>query len=123
MRSGVSEGRSDVRVLKVLLFVTVFAGILTSLSLEISVSPSLVLSTVVLYSIYYIIVKYIQQKVVMCQQGRIEDGRKEELRPVLYGGQGARRGRRAVDAALGARALDGTQAVQGSSGGAARDRN
>ena len=51
------EGRSDVRVLKVLLFVTVFASILTSLSLEISVSPSLVLSTVVLYSIYYIIVK------------------------------------------------------------------
>jgi hypothetical protein len=45
-----------------LLFVTVFAGILTSLSLEISVSPSLVLSTVVLYSIYYIIVKYIEQK-------------------------------------------------------------
>src|SRR5919107_1022412 len=123
MRSGVSEGRSDMRVLKVSLFVTVFAGMLTSLSLEISVSPSLVLSTVVLYSIYYIIVKYIQQKVVMCQEGRIEDGREEELRAVLHGGQGARCGWGAVDAALGARALDGTQAVQGSSGGAAWHRN
>src|SRR5215208_2520866 len=123
MRSGVSEGRSDVRVLKVLLFVTVFAGILTSLSLEISVSPSLVLSTVVLYSVYYIIVKYIRQKVVMCQEGWSEDGREEELRPVLYGGQGARCGWGAVDAALGARALDGTQAVQGSPGGAAWHRN
>src|SRR5215208_6140095 len=123
MRSGVSEGRSDVRVLKVLLFVTVFAGILTSLSLEISVSPSLVLSTVVLYSIYYIIVKYIEQKVVMCQEGRIEDGREEELRSVLHGGQGARCGWRAVDAALGARALDWAQAVQGSPRGATWDRN
>src|SRR5919112_1083567 len=123
MRSWVSEGRSDVSVLKVLLFVTVFAGILTSLSLQISVSPSLVLSTVVLYSIYYIIVKYIQQKVVMCQEGRIEDGRKEELRPVLYGGQGARCGWRAVDALVGARALDWAQTVQRSPGGAAWHRN
>src|SRR5919112_5775772 len=123
MRSGVSEGRSKPRVVEVLLFVTVFAGILTSFSLEISASPSLVLSTLVLYSIYYIIVKYMQQKVVMCREGRIDDGREEELRPVLHGGQGARRGRRAVDAALGARALDGTQAVQGSSGGAAWHRN
>src|SRR5687768_14572431 len=123
MRSGVSEGRSDVRVLKVLLFVTVFAGILTSLSLEISESPSLVLSTVVLYSIYYIIVKCIQQKVVMRQEGQVEDGRKEELRAVLHGGQGARCGWGAVDAALGARALDWAQAVQRSPGGAAWHRN
>src|SRR5919107_3095469 len=123
MRSGVSDGRSDVRVLKVLLFVPLFAGILTSLSLEISVSPSLVLSTVVLYSIYYIIVKCTQQKVVMCPEGRIEDGREEELRAVLHCCQGARCGGSAVDAALGARALDGTQAVQGSFGGAAWHRN
>src|ERR687889_2157287 len=123
MRSGVSDGRPGSRVVEVLLFIIVFAGMSTSLSLWISMARSLVFVTIVLYTIYYIIVKCIQQIVVMCQEGRIEDGREEELRAVLYGGQGARCGWRAVDAALGARALDGTQAVQGSSGGAARDRN
>src|SRR5215218_3768557 len=123
MRSGVSEGRSKLRVVEVLLFVTVFAGISASLSLEISLGSSLESGTPIIYTIYYIIVKYIQQKVVMCQEGQVEDGREEELRAVLHGGQGARCGWGAVDAALGARALDGTQAVQGSSGGAAWHRN
>src|SRR5215218_375145 len=103
MRSRVSEGRSKLRVVEVLLFVTVFAGISASLSLEISLVRSLELGTPIIYTIYYIIVKYIQQKVVMCQEGQVEDGREEELRAVLHGGQGARCVWRAVDAALGAR--------------------
>src|SRR5918995_277652 len=123
MRSGVSEGRPGSRVVEVLLFIIVLAGMSTSLSLWISMACSLVFVTIVLYTIYYTIIKYIQQKVVICQEGRIEDGREEELQPVLYGGQGARCGWGALDAALGARALDGTQAVQGSSGGAAWHRN
>src|SRR5215213_6660321 len=60
-------------------------------------------------------------------EGRDADGReaerKEELRPVLHSGQGARRGRGEVDAIVGVRALDGAQAVQGSSGGIAGDRD
>src|SRR5215218_3265499 len=127
MRSGVSEGRPGSRVVEVLLFIMlfiiVFAGMSTSLSLWISMARSLVFVTIVLYTIYYIIVKYIQQKEEMCQEERIEDGREEKLRPVLYGGQGARCGWGAVDAAPGARALDWAQAVQGSSGGAAWHRN
>src|SRR5215217_8324229 len=127
MRSGVSEGRPVSRVVEVLLFILLFiivlAGMSTSLSLWISMARSLVFVTIVLYSIYYIIVKYIEQKVVMCQEGRIEDGREEELRAVLHDGQGARCGWRAVDAALGARALDWAQAVQRSPGGAAWHRN
>ena len=39
-------------------------------------SPSLVLGTVVLYTIYYIIVKYIQQKVVMCKKDGSKMGEK-----------------------------------------------
>jgi hypothetical protein len=61
MRSGVSEGRSGPRSFEILLFVTVVTGISSSLSLEIS----LAFGTVALYSIYYIIVKYMQQKVVI----------------------------------------------------------
>src|SRR5215218_7587235 len=125
MRSRVSEGRSKPRVVEVLLFVTVFAGISASLSLEISLARSLELGTPIIYTIYYIIVKYIEQKVVLrsIKKGQVEDGREEELRPVLYGGQGARCGWRAVDAALGARALDWAQAIQRSPGGAAWHRN
>src|SRR5919112_3877425 len=123
MRSGVSEGRPGSRVVEVLLFIIVFAGMSTSLSLWISMARSLVFVTIVLYTIYYIIVKCIQQIVVMCQEGRIEDGRKEELRAVLYGGQGARCGWGAVDALVGARALDWAQTVQRSPGGAAWHRN
>jgi hypothetical protein len=43
-------------------FVIVFAGILSPLSLWISLGRSLELGTPVIYTIYYIIVKYIQRK-------------------------------------------------------------
>jgi hypothetical protein len=56
-------------------------------------------------------------------KGRELDGREEELRPVLHGCQGARRGWGAVDAALGTRAFDGPQALQGPFGGVAWDRD
>src|SRR5215203_3617838 len=128
MRSGVSGGRSEPRVVKVLLFVIVFAGIPSPLPLRVSMVRSLELRTPVIYTNYYIIVKYIEREMVAnVGEGRAEDGReaerKEELRPVLHGSEGARRGGGAVDAIVGARALDGTQAVQGSSGGIAGDRN
>src|SRR5829696_10084114 len=127
MRSGVSEGRSEPRVVKVLLFVIVFAGIPSPLPLRVSMVRSLESGTPVIYTIYYIIVKYIERETVAnVGEGRAEDGReagrKEELRPVLHGGQGARRGGGAVDAVVGARALYRTEAVQGSSRGFAGDR-
>src|SRR5215213_7024870 len=114
MRSGVSEGRSGARVVEILPFVMVFAGIPVPLSLLISPSRrsrTLELSTPIIYTIYYIIVKYIRRKAANRGEGRAEDGREEELRPVLHGGQSARRGGRAVDAALSTRALDGAQAI------------
>src|SRR5215217_4686113 len=70
MRSGVSEGRSGPCVIKVSLFVTVFAGISDSLFQLVS----LALGTIVIYTIYYIIVKYTQQKVVTRSRRRTDLG-------------------------------------------------
>src|SRR5829696_20956 len=127
MSSGVSAGRSEPRVVKVLPFVIVFAGMPSPLPLRVSMVSSLESGTSVIYTNYYIIVKYIERETVAnVGEGRAEDGReagrKEELRPVLHGGQGARRGGGAVDAVVGARALYRTEAVQGSSRGFAGDR-
>src|SRR5215217_1630778 len=128
MRSGVSAGRSEPRVVKVLPFVIVFAGMPSPLPLKVSMVRSLESGTPVIYTIYYIIVKYIERKTVAnVGEGRAEDGReaerKEKLRAVLHGSEGARRGGGAVDAPFGARALHRTQAVQGSPGRVTGDRN